>query len=464
MTPDSIIYIEWLTTIANTRLIYNTMSELEDMLDSHSIHNNGIKRCFASLQRLRSAFRDLKVEVELMTDGAVALDSLLQRYSAAWTFFRKHLYRRAHPERVALELLAYCYLPDTREAVVTKRAALYRQAMEEEISLPFLVLLLMKALPGYDSKEGDVEDMASHFERVLSLLTEFTEGRGMISLLPTINKAREETWKTRLMLLYHVEQILNTYMAYMNNAQLYDTSSLLKESRCRLDIVGFWNESQGKPHSTQFWQIEEALEDGTYFMTHWRKDAANRLTGIRYALFIMEETDDKLIYYLIHPLAIQQRMKGRDYGDADQVWYQTERMEECPSALPLQRLLPSRQWPLKIQLTRCQDADVVALYQRWLHHDCEVVKPYAHLEYEFHPNIYAITQSHIYISSENEGEYYKVPKSAYEGFERIQISDNVGTMLMNGKVYLAFDEFMLYVGTSPKELQHYGIERVNCID
>ena len=76
MIPDSILYIEWLTTIANTRLIYNTMSELEDMLDSHSIHNNGIKRCFTSPQRLRSAFRDLKVEVELMTDGAVALDSL----------------------------------------------------------------------------------------------------------------------------------------------------------------------------------------------------------------------------------------------------------------------------------------------------------------------------------------------------------------------------------------------------
>lgn len=464
MIPDSILYIEWLTTIANTRLIYNTMSELEDMLDSHSIHNNGIKRCFASLQRLRSAFRDLKVEVDHLTDGTVSLDSLLRHYSAAWTFFRQHLYRRANPEQVALELLDYCYPPYTHERGATNRVAIYRRVMEQEINVPLLLLLLVKALPGYESKEGDVVDMSSHFERVLSLLEQFTEKRAMFSLLPIINKARGEIRKTRLMLLYHVAQILNTYTAYIDNTQLYDTSSLLKESRCRLDIAGFWNECEGKPHSTQFWQIEEALEGGTYFMTHWRKDAENHLIGIRYTLFIMKDTNGKLVYYMLHPTAIQQRMKGRDYGDADHVWYQTEWLEKSPSVLPLRRLLPSRQWPLKIQLTRCQDADVVALYQRWLHHDCEVVKSYVHLEYEFHPNIYAVTQSHIYISSENEGEYYKVPKSAYEGFDRIQISDNVGTMLMNGKVYLAFDEFMLYVGTSPKELQHYGIERVNCID
>ncbi len=464
MIPDSILYIEWLTTIANTRLIYNTMSELEDMLDSHSIHNNGIKRCFTSPQRLRSAFRDLKVEVDHLTGGTVSLDSLLRHYSAAWTFFRQHLYRRANPEQVALELLDYCYPPYTHERGATNRVAIYRRVMEQEINVPILLLLLVKALPGYESKEGDVVDMPSHFERVLSLLEQFTEKRAMFSLLPTINKAREETRKTRLMLLYHVAQILNTYTAYIDNTQLYDTSSLLKESRCRLDISGFWNECEGKPHSTQFWQIEEALEDGTYFMTHWRKDAANRLTGIRYALFIIKDTDGKLVYYMLHPTAIQQRMKGRDYGDADHVWYQTEWLENPPSVLPLRLLLPSRQWPSKIQLTRCQDADVVALYQRWLHHDCEVVKPYAHLEYEFHPNIYAVTQSHIYISSENEGEYYKVPKSAYEGFDRIQTTDMVGTMLMNGQVYLAFDELMLYIGTGKKELQRYQIERVNCID
>ena len=41
---------------------------------------------------------------------------------------------------------------------------------------------------------------------------------------------------------------------------------------------------------------------------------------------------------------------------------------------------------------------------------------------------------------------------------------NVGTMQTNGKTYLAFDELMLYIGTTKKELQKYKIERVNCIE
>ena len=59
-------YEEWLTTIANTRFVFNTMEELEEMLGNYAIHNNGIRRCFPTGQKLRAAYRDLKVEVELI--------------------------------------------------------------------------------------------------------------------------------------------------------------------------------------------------------------------------------------------------------------------------------------------------------------------------------------------------------------------------------------------------------------
>lgn len=463
MIQEPTKYEEWLTTIANTRLIYNTMDELEDMLDNHAIHSNGIKRCFSTSQKLRSAFRDLKVEVELMTDGIVNLDRVILHYQRAWTFFRENLYRRANPEQVAIELLSYCYPPYIRNGFGTKKSAIYEQIIEQNINVPFLVLMLMKVIPGYDSKDGDIVDMSTQFERVMKLLEEFTGSSTMFTLLPAITKAREEQNKTRLMLLYHVSQILDTYESYTESANLYDMSNDIKESRYNLDIVGFWNECDGKLLYTDFWQIEDALEYGTYFMTHWHKDSENRLTGIRYTLFVIEGADGNLVYYLLHPEAIKHRMKGLKYGDSDHVWYQTEWLDDTPSTLPLQRLMFSGVWPLKINLTRCTDDDVLAQYDRWLNHDCEFVKPYAHLEYDFRPNIYAITQTHLYIPSENEGEYYKVPKASYDGFERIQTNDNVGTMQMNGKTYLAFDELMLYIGTSKKELQRYEIERVNSI-
>ena len=284
------------------------------------------------------------------------------------------------------------------------------------------------------------------------------------NLLPIITRAREESQKTRLMLLFYVQQILDIYESYSDSYNLYDLANVVKESVVNLDIAGYWNECGGKLLYTNFWQIENALDYGTYFMTHWHKDSENKLTGIKYTLFILEGINGNLVYYLLHPEAIKHRMKGLQYSDADHVWYQTNMFDDVPIELPLKRQMFSGVWPLKINLTRCKDENVISTYEKWLNHDCQIIKPYQHLEYNFHPNLYAVTRTHLYIPSENEGEYYKVPKSSYEGFERIQISDNVGTITMNGKTYLAFDEFMLYISTSKNELKKYEIERVNCIE
>lgn len=440
------------------------MDELENMLDNFSIHNNGIKRGFTSMQKMRSAYRDLKVEVELMTDGIVNLDRLLQHYLKAWNFFRDNLYRRTNPEQVAMKLLAFCYPPYIRSGIGTKRAAVYQQVIEQNINIPFLLLMLMKAVPGYDSKDGDANDMAMQFERVMALLQNFTGNDTEFSVQPAITLAREETNKSRLMLLFHVSQILDTYESYADTTNIYDTASDIKARHVNLDIVGYWNESGGKPDYTEFWQIEDALNYGSYFMTHWQKHADNRLIGTRFTLFIVEGADGNLIYYMLHPKAIKRRMKGLAYKDDDQVWYKTEWLDDCPKELPLHRLMYSAAWKQNIHLTRCTDEKVVFQYDRWLKSRCQIVKQYQHLEYVFFPNLYAVTQTHLYIPSENEGEFYKVPRDAYDGFDRIQIDDNIGTMIMDGKTYLAFDELMLYIGTTKNELQKYKIERVNRIE
>lgn len=463
MKQNDTRYEEWLVTLANTRLVFNTIEELEDMLDNHSIHNNGVKRCFSTPQKLRAAYRDLKVEVDEMTDGVLNLDKVLMLYQKTWAFFRENLYRRSNPECLALDLLSYVYPPYIKD-IGGKKSEIFEQVIEQGISVPLLVLMLMKAIPGYDSKDGDVVDMPEKYEKVIMLMEKFTNDGTMFNGLPFISRAREEKNKTRIMLLYYVSCILDIFESYADDELIYDTSNIVKESCVNLDIAGFWNECGGKLLYTDFWQIEEALADGSYFMTYWHKDAENHLTGIRYSLFVCEGDDGKLVFYVIHPEAIKHRMNGQKYGDVDHAWYQTEMLDDCPSVIPLQRLMYSNKWSGSINLTRCVDDDVVNQYDKWLNHECEIIKPFQHLEYKFFPDIYAITRTHIYIPSENDGEYYKVPKSAYEGFDRIQLGDNVGTMIMNEKVYLAFDEFLLYIGTSKKELKSYGIERVNCIE
>lgn len=464
MTQDHAKYEEWLTTIANTRFIYNTMEELEEVLDNHSIHSNGIKRSFPTPQKLRSAFRDLKGEVEIMTENNVDLDSTLNIYHKAWTFFHEKLYRRNASEQLAMELLAYCYPPYHRDNISKKNAGIFKQIIEQDISIPFVILMLLKVIPGTDSKGGDVIDMPIQYERVMRLMERFTNNGSVFSVLPAIIRAREEQYKSRLTLLYHITQILDTYETFNNEEYMYDNISDTKANAVNLDIVGFWNECEGKAHYTDFWQIEDALKYGTYFVTHWRKDAQNKLTSITYSMIIYLASDGNLIYYMIHPEAIVHRMNGLSYADNDHAWYQTDILENTPDRLPLLRLMSSNFWQQKINLTRVTDEEVLAQYDKWINHDCEIVNPYKEVEYYFRPDIYAITQSHIYITSENEGEYYKVPRSAHEGFDRIQLNDDVGIMTMNNKTFIAFDEFLLYIETTDKELQKYGIERVNSID
>lgn len=464
MKKDQINYEEWLTTIVNTRLVYNTMEELEQFWDNRSIHNNGIKRCFGSPQKLRSAYRDLKVEVSMQTDEYLNLDRVLMHYHRAWRFFRNHLYRRTNPEQIVCEILRYCYYPYKRDGIGAKKAVIYKQIIEQEVSVSFLILMLTKVIPGYDSKEGDVVDLPRQFKCVMDLLEDIVGQVSPFTSLPIITQARESSEKTRLILLSYVQKILDTYESFTAPKNLYDLSMGVKGNTVNLDIEGYWNECGGKLFNTDFWKIEEAINKGCYFITYWKKNAENKLTGIKYTLFIMQAEHDRLIYYLVHPEAIKHRMKGLNYGDTDHVWYKTDIVENTPEVLPLQRVMYSNVWPQKIKLTRCNDERVISTYERWLNHDCEIVKPYQHLEYEFRPNLYAVTRTHLYIPSENEGEYCKVPKTSFEGFECIQITDNVGTMQMNGKTYLAFDEFLLYINTSKSELKKYEIERVNSIE
>ena len=457
-------YEEWLTTIVNTRFLYNTMDEIEAMLDNHSIHSNGIKRSFNTPQKMRSAFRDLKVEAYSLTDETLLLDKVLIKYRKSWDFYKTYLARRSNPHDLALELLQYVYYPDRRDSFSNRKKSIFNQVIDDGVSASFLSLMLLKVIPGYDSKDGDVIDFARQFESAMSLLETFTEGGTMFNVLPVITRARSESNKTRFMVYYHFSNILDTFESYNCSENIYDTSSALKQLQVELNIDGFWNECGGEAIYTEFWQIEPTINGSTYFATHWHKDSSNILTGIRYTLFLSEADDGDVIAYIVHPELIKNRMKGKRYVDSDHAWYKFSIKEDSsPKQLPLRRAINSSVWPLNIDLTKVTDKNVIQYYESWME-NCDIVKPFGDCEYEFYPNMYAITEDYIYIPAENDNEYYQVPKDAYEGLDKVQFGDNVGTMLMDNRLYLAFDEFMLYIATTKNELKKYGIKKVNRIE
>ncbi len=456
-------YEEWLTTIANTRLIYNTMYELEKMLDNHSIHSNGIKRCYGTQQKLRACFRDLTCEVAEMTSGTLYLNQVLRCYKITWDFYKTFLNRRAHPEKDVIEILSFTYHPYKQDGYGKKKLSIYQQIIEQDINIPILILLLLKAFPGYDSKEGDIIEWERKYEEVISTLDKFTDKRTMFSSMPVLSLARREKHKSRIMLLYHVVNILNTYESYSSVVNLYNTADSSKNSRVSLDLTGFWNTQSGKLESTEFWEFEPTADEGIYFMTFWKKTAENKLYYTRYSTCIIEDDSGKLIVYMIHPESIKNRIKGEIYKDSDHVWYECDMPRSIhPNKLDLEKRVSSSLWPHKIPLTRVENEKHIQQYEKWKER-CDVQSNYPDCDYILTYNLFAITIDALYIKLDDK-QFYRVPIEAHKGFENIKLGDNVGTMIMNGKSYIVFDELMLYIPATNKQLKQYGITLVEHID
>lgn len=458
-------YEEWLTMIVNTRLMFNTVRELEEVLDAYSIHNNGIKRCFPTPQKMRAAFRNLQVEVKHQTASDSELEYILEEYQRTWDFYKLHFARRSNPNDIALKLLAYCYPPYRREGLPPRLKALFAEVVRKEMEPSFLLLMLLKVLPGCHSKEGDVTDMPRLFETVLSFLKSFTTQGRMTDELPVFKDARQIANKSRLTLLYCTYNILNTYKTMNSKDDLYQSSLLIRNNTGDWPLEGYWNECGGTANSTVFWEFVSTKDKGIYFLIKWHKKADGKLTYLRYTVALLSEPGEDYTLYMMHPKFIANRMKDLPFQDDEHVWYHAAYTKEGPSAhLSLRRSFESLYWPLQLELTKVTDRKVLRLYECWMTKECTTVPLYPNWEYDFSVRLYAITQTHLYILSMDETGFYKIPKDRFEHFDKIKITDNVGIITVDNQEYLAFDEFMMYIRIQEKELQKYGIEWVDKIE
>ena len=399
-------YEEWLTAIANTRLLFNTMAELEDWLDNHSLHNNGVKRSFKSVQRMRAAFRDLKEQVRLDTDEVIDLEELLAEYSEAWHFYDKHLARRANPEELAFQLLLFYYSPKRTTNLNSRTSQIFQQVLAQDISVPFLISFLLKAIPGYGSRDGDATDLS------------------------------------------HPQGI-------------YDTADNVKQQTVALDLDGFWNECEGRNEYTHFWQFIEADNNTGHFMFHWEKLADGTMRHTRFLIRFLWGEQGKPVANIMHPLAFWQHIQGQPYSDEVNTYYLVEKLEhKHPTELNLRREFPSNVWSAKINLTRVTDKALNEQYANWITHNKGVTAQYPSAEYAFYPSLFAVSINYIYILSVLDDFLYRIPRDAHDGFERIKMGDNVGQLLMNNKAYLAFDELDIYLPIEPETLEKYGITKV----
>ena len=454
-------YESRLTALVNTRLLFNTMDELEEVLGNHAIHSNSIKRCYPTPVRLRAAYRDCKVEVALRTNNILDLDELMADYERTWKFYKEHFSRRKNPETIARNLLQCHFDLILGKEVNAAVGRTIRAIRAENVDMALLTLFLLKALPGYNSKSGDATDIERQFDEVIRFLKDFTAGCGIFDVLPVITLANEETDRTRLMLIYHTNCILDTYDNFLDPMSIALTSNSMKEISADLDIAGIWTDNK----STDFWKIEETSNMGVYFATCYHREGKSLLSFTRYTLQLIRGADDKLTAYFLHPVAMRHRLAGKPYGDEDNAWYISDYpASHAPDTITLVRSMQSAHWPYSIDLARATDPSRIDRYDYEINAFAKI-DHYEDCRYTFTPSIYAITQDAVYVLDEKDECFYRLPRFTDHEFESLTIDDNVGILEMGTDArYLTIDERLLYIPLTPENLAKYGIEPVTEID
>lgn len=454
-------YLEWLNVVANTRLVFNTMSELEDYLDNKNIHNNGIKRCFNTEQKARSAFYDLSKYAEEVTLDILDLETTMRQYMRASTFYQKKLSRKKNPEKVAVDILKYFYPCWEEEKYTKSMLYILEEIKEENYSIPILVLLLTKAWYGYESKGGDVKDFADSYNKVISLIDDFTKDSGYFASMPSISEAKQELYKTRLTLLSHIKVVLSSYSDFASPDSIFELAQSFKEDLVDIDIEGYWNECGGRAVRTDFWHIEKTSDVGVYFANKYNKKQNDTIEIMRYVMQIAKSYAG-LIIYILHPQAPKHFLNGLPYDEEDHCFYHTESPQDWDDVkeINLTKHINYKGWDNRINLTKVTDKKLIKEYDSLID-TCTIVNKYEEWEYEFLLNLYAITREAIYIATADGNKFYKVPISLQESFSKITIDSRVGLIVMKKTTYIAFDEFMIYIPV--KRIKKYGIEVVDII-
>lgn len=455
-------YLEWLTVIAKSRLIFNTMEELETYLDNHNIAANGMKRVYPTEQKQRSTFNDLYMYVRKMSDCSIKLDRFMKDYEKASDFYRMRLSRRKHPEKIAAAILRYFYSSEDDDCSKSL-LGIMEEIENEDINITMTVMLLLNALGSYNSKGGDLTDFGERYDTVMNLLEEFTKECPYFEKIPALTEAMHEKGKTRIILYKHVETILSLFSSYNSSTDIMELSEIMKEKRIPLNIAGFWNECGGRADRTDFWMIEDTIDEGLYFATKYNKLSSGKIEKTRFSMTFSANPDGRILMYMMHPKSPKHFLAGIPYDESDHVWYMMDMPSDWSDVGEMRFLkrMPYKSWQTELNLTKVTDEKTLDVYKALLE-KCEIVNPYEEWEYEYLRCLYAVTREALYIESENDGKLYKVPIGLRKVFSGFGLDSNVGRITMNGKIFLAFDDIMWYI---PKnKFKKFGITEVEWIE
>ncbi len=318
---------------------------------------------------------------------------------------------------------------------------------------------------------------------------------------PMIGKARslENSKKTRLSLIYYIQGILDGAETLSNPKISFEASKDYLRHLATLDIAGYWG-VRTADNTKDFFQIQPTNVPGLYFFTKYTvkgisnkdyqsSDEPFRIEKERYEVAItrLVDTDspdaknEEYQFYFIKPHIYLDYIKGRSIRTENHAYYYTK-IDDSKGIDAIRLHLNTERWghqfkesirnPWRqsLELHKSSNEHAVARHEKDIKEAIDrgvCVDKFEKFKYEISLTLYnimrAITRDYLYLRTENEGEYFKIPKDINESLGKYSFEEITYIIKIQGKMYIGFPTSSLYISISPSSLKKWGIERVKSI-
>ena len=307
-------YAERLNTAMRLRLIRNTTGELS-ALTGIELRNNSFSKKAPFIAKC--IYSESSRETRERT--GMELDDLLAEYQAASRYYNRIANsRKAQPEfhRTVLR----CVLD--AEYAGSEEGRMFRPAAEaaKKTDVAILTLLVLKMLPSYDSKSGevDINSFVEHLARLRDYFRPLYHNSRVLRFAPYLTETYQKAVRsirsgelfTRLELIGFARHIMGNLLNNYDPEQLLQANRYLDQCKIHPSLEGkCWVERNFHSPMPVCWTFEAVGMD--YIAIRRQYDGAQKhITETRYELFLYR-SDTERTFILMRQSAVENLCLGR---------------------------------------------------------------------------------------------------------------------------------------------------------
>lgn len=454
---EKLAQVERFFTIIEThRLLFNTLDELKQYAE----YSNSLKKKGGDYFTKEAILQKLVQDARKCADGNLNLIDVIETYKEA-TELLDLIKPRHRKLMTCYKLITYFYANGKSDIEITE---ILNRAKVKHV--PFLVLMMLGALPLFDHARGDVKDIKKHYDNVFNLLDIVISGKLLTKKMVLKEAIKEDVeddpkLMTRWHLIYTISTILEEFGKLCSPENRAD---LLKKTYTMAYyptyIETYWADSK---FEDIFWYFERVGDDYLLYRFKFNKEA-HQINYIRFELLFCSEEDSSVIMAILtHPKATRKSLESSPLSEK---YYAYLGVEETNGDLIFEPWFPKDiQWHSLEHLTRSESVkDRIEEFEKCVNDESfELINEFEEEEYELSAPMAAITCDFIYLKID-DGKYLKIPKSLDSALDSISFNHSVFIISFHDAQWIYFKDFGLsYNVTTPDLMGSHGIEAVDGI-